>query len=87
MLGLGYLADVSGQAGVDFSSRFPCNTFGPGGFILQTAVTTRRRGYQLAHERANQQFYTTLFRLENFCIQQLQYMLMYSYYVYHSKAT
>lgn len=64
MLGLGYLADVSGQASVDFSPRFPCNTFGAGGFILQTAVTTRISGYQLAHGRANQQFYTTLFRLE-----------------------
>lgn len=42
MLGLCYLANVSARASVDFSPRFPRNTFGPGGFILQTAATTSR---------------------------------------------
>lgn len=80
MLGLCYLADVSGRASVDFSPGFPRNTLGPGGFILQTAATTRRSGYQLAHDRANQQFYTTLFRSERtFFIHQLQYMLKCSF--------
>lgn len=59
MLGLGYRADVSGRPRVNLSPRFPCSTFGPGGFILQSAATTRYSGYQLALGRANQQFYTT----------------------------
>lgn len=64
MLGLCYLADVSGRASVDFFPRYPCNTFGPGGFILQTSATTRHSGHRLVDDRANQQFYSTLFRLE-----------------------
>lgn len=61
MLGLCYLADVSGQAGVDLSPRFPCNTFGTGGFILQTAATIRHSGHQLARDSS---LYTALFRWE-----------------------
>lgn len=64
MLELGYLADAFGWASVDFFPRFPCKTFGPGGLIVQTAATTRYSGHQLAHERAYQHFFCTLFNLE-----------------------
>lgn len=57
--GLCYLADVSGQASVDFSPQYPCNTFGPNGFFLKMAATR----HQLVDDRANQQFPFTLYRL------------------------
>lgn len=52
----------SNVASVDLSPGFPCNIFVPGGFISSAA--TRHSGYQLAHDREDQQFYTTLFRQE-----------------------
>lgn len=61
---LSYLADLFWWCSVNSSSRFPCNPFDSGGFILQTAVTIGHSGYQLAHGGANQQFYASLFRSE-----------------------
>lgn len=57
--GLCYLADVSGQASVDFFPQYPCNTFGPNGFFLKMAATRN----QVVDDRANQQFPFTLYRL------------------------
>lgn len=67
-----YLADVS-----RLSPRFPCNTFGPGGFILQTAAATRDSGYQLADQHFSPHYSQ---QRENFFLHRLQNILKYSCY-------
>lgn len=80
-----YLAGVSGGACGDFSPGFPCNTIDPGGFILQTAATTRQQlpaGTWQSKSAVLRHIIQT--RGRSFSLASCN-MLKYSYYVYHSK--